>query len=45
MLLLDEPNLREVQTFPVSASGMDNMMGSPNELTEEQLRELHIKIR
>ena len=45
MLLLDEPNLREVQTFPTSVSGMDNMMGSPNELTETQLRELHIKIR
>ena len=45
MLLKDEPNLREVQTFPVSVSGVDNMMGSPNELTEEQLREVHIKIR
>ena len=45
MLLLDEPNLREVQSFPTSVSGMDNMMGSPNELTELQLRELHLKIR
>lgn len=45
MLLKDEPNLREVQTFPVSVSGVDNMMGSPNELTEEQLREVHIKVR
>lgn len=45
MLLKDEPNLREVQAFPMSVSGMDNMMDSPREATELQLRELHIKIR
>lgn len=45
MLLKDEPNLREVQAFPMSVSGQDNMMGSPNFVTEEQLREVHIKIR
>ncbi len=45
MLLNDVDNLREVQAFPTSASGIDNLMGSPSELTETQLRELHIKIR
>ena len=45
MLLKDEPNLREVQAFPPSVSGIDNLMGSPIEATEQQLRELHIKIR
>lgn len=45
MLLKDEPNLREVQAFPMSVSGMDNMMDSPREASETQLRELHIKIR
>ena len=45
MLLLDEPNLREVQAFPISASGEDKMMGCPSTLSEEQLREAHIKIR
>ena len=40
MLLKDEPNLREVQAFPTSVSGADNMMGSPSELTEQQLREI-----
>lgn len=45
MLLKDEPNLREVQAFPPSVSGVDNLMGSPIEPTEQQLRELHIKIR
>ena len=44
MLIKDEPNLREVQTFPPNASGADQMMGSPSELTREQLKELGIKI-
>ena len=43
MLIKDEPNLREVQAFPPSASGQDLMMGSPSELTKQQLRELNIK--
>ena len=45
MLIKDEPNLREVQAFPPSASGQDLMMGSPSSLTPEQLRELGIKIK
>ena len=45
MLIKDEPNLREVQAFPPAASGQDFMMGSPSELTEQQLREIHVKIR
>ena len=45
MLLRDEPNLREVQAFPMSVSGMDSMMGCPSEVSEQQLREIHIKIR
>ena len=44
MLLKDEPNLREVQAFPPSASGADAMMGSPSTLTAKQLKELGIKI-
>lgn len=44
MLIKDEPNLREVQAFPPNASGADQMMGSPSELTREQLKELCIKI-
>jgi len=43
MLIQDEPNLREVQAFPPNASGQDLMMGSPSELTSEQLKELGIK--
>ncbi|MCI9585925.1 MAG: aspartate--tRNA ligase [Bacilli bacterium] len=45
MLLKDEPNLREVQAFPPNVSGEDKMMGSPSEIPEQQLREVHIKIR
>ena len=45
MLLNDVSNLREVQAFPTSASGQDNLMNAPSEVTEQQLRELHIKIR
>ena len=45
MLIQDEPNLREVQAFPPSASGMDLMMGSPSELTKEQLEELKIEFK
>jgi len=45
MLLKDEPNLREVQAFPPNVSGEDKMMGSPSEISEQQLREVHIKIR
>ena len=45
MLLKDEPNLREVQAFPISPSGEDKMMGCPSELSEQQLREVHIKVR
>ena len=45
MLLTDEENLREVQVFQSNVSGMDLLMGSPNELEERQLKELHIKIR
>ncbi len=45
MLLKDEPNLREVQAFPMSVSGVDMMMNCPSEITEQQLRETHIKIR
>ncbi len=44
MLIKDEPNLREVQAFPTSSSGVDNMMGSPSQLTRKQLKELGIKI-
>ena len=45
MLLQDEDNLREVQAFPISANGEDQLMGCPSVLTEKQLREVHIKVQ
>jgi aspartyl-tRNA synthetase len=45
MLLLDEDNLREVTAFPTNGKGEDLLMNAPSEITEAQLRELHIKIR
>ena len=45
MLLKDEPNIREVIAFPLNSNAQDMMMGAPSEVTEKQLREIHIKIR
>ena len=45
MMLLDEDNIRETIAFPMSASGSDLMMGAPSDVTEIQLREVHIKVR
>ena len=45
MLLADEPNIREVIAFPMNQRAQDLMMNAPAEITEKQLRELHIKIR
>ena len=45
MLLKDEENIREMVAFPLGANGADAMMGCPNEVFEQQLRETHIKIR
>ncbi len=39
MMILDEPNLREVSAFPTSSSGVDYLMGSPSEITNEELKE------
>ena len=45
MLLLDEDSIRETIAFPMSASGADNLMEAPSEVSEMQLREAHIKVR
>lgn len=45
MLLKDETSIRETIAFPMTASGADMLMGSPTEVTEQQLREVHIKVR
>ncbi len=45
MMLLDEDSIRETIAFPMSASGSDILMNAPSTVTEEQLREVHIKVR
>lgn len=45
MLLTGEENIREVIAFPMNSNAQDVMMGSPSEVTEQQLREVHIKLR
>ena len=45
MLLTEEENIREVIAFPLNSNAEDLMFGSPGEVTEQQLREVHIKIR
>jgi aspartyl-tRNA synthetase len=43
-ILQNEPNIREVIVFPKTGEGYDPLMDSPSEVSEEQLKELHIKI-
>ena len=45
MLLTDEDNIREVIAFPMNSNAQDLLVGSPCPVTEQQLREVHIKIR
>jgi aspartyl-tRNA synthetase len=45
MLLAHESNIREVIAFPMNQRAQDLMMNAPSDVTEKQLRELHIKIR
>lgn len=45
MLLLEEPSIREVVAFPMNKKAQDLMMNAPGDVTEKQLREVHIKIR
>lgn len=45
MLLRGEESIREVIAFPMNANAQDLLLGAPNFVTEQQLREVHVKIR
>lgn len=45
MLLRNEDNIREVIAFPMNGNAQDLMCVAPGEVTEQQLREVHIKVR
>mgnify|MGYP001565166745 CR=1 FL=1 len=44
MMLAHEENIREVVAFPMNQRAQDLMMNAPSEVTEKQLRELHIRV-
>jgi aspartyl-tRNA synthetase len=45
MLLAAEPNIREVIAFPKSQSAVDLTVGAPSPVADEQLKDLHIRVR
>jgi aspartyl-tRNA synthetase len=45
MLLARENSIREVIAFPKTTSAADLMTGSPGPISEQQLKELHLRIR
>jgi len=45
MVVLNEPSLREVVAFPMSANGTTAVLEAPSEATKEQLQELGIKVK
>ena len=45
MLLRGEENIREIIPFPMNGNAQDLMCGAPGQVSEQQLRETHIKVR
>lgn len=44
MILTESESIREVIAFPLSGKAEDLMMGAPSVVTDDQLKELHLKI-
>ena len=44
MLLANKNNIREVTLFPMNQNAQDLLMGAPSEASEEQLKDLNIKV-
>ncbi|MBQ2771088.1 MAG: aspartate--tRNA ligase [Clostridia bacterium] len=45
MLIAGEETIRDVIAFPLNGNAQDLMMGAPGGVTEQQLREVHIRVR
>jgi len=45
MLLTGEESIREVIAFPMNGNAQDLMLDAPAKVSEQQLREVHIKLR
>ena len=45
MLLAEEETIRDVIAFPLNSNAQDYLLGAPGEVTKEQLRDVHIRIR
>ena len=45
MLIANEETIRDVIAFPLNGNAQDLMLGAPGEVSEKQLREVHINIR
>ena len=45
MTVLGEPSVREVMAYPTSSSGQTAVLDAPSEASDEQLKELGIKLR
>ena len=44
MLIADSQNIREIIAFPKNKKARDLLMGAPSQVSEEQLKDVHIKI-
>jgi aspartyl-tRNA synthetase len=45
MLLAEEENIREIIAFPLNSNAQNLMLDAPSEVSEQQLRDVLIKIR
>ena len=45
MLLTEEESIREVIAFPMNSNAQDLLLNAPGTVTEQQLRDVHIRIR
>jgi len=45
MLIANQPSIREVITFPMNAQAVDLLMNAPNEVTAQQLEDVHIAVK